>query len=577
MSTIVIIQARMGSSRLPGKSLMPINGEFLLERVIKNAQKIEFADQVIVATTNLPEDDLIEQYCKKINIKSFRGDRDNLLLRFIDASIAFDNNDNIIRLTADNPFLDIGISKQLYQIHLNNNNDYTCIDGLSHIVFEVIKLGALRECVKLNELTNSDKEHVTPFFRNGNKIFKSQILASNFCNLNPKFDQYLTIDTIDDFLRIQQMLYDLRESSELNNLYNWIKTNIMIKNLEVDLNGFKLSKSSATYIIAEIGQNHNGNIEFAKTLIEMAKRCGANAVKFQKRDIDSELTTVAYNKIYDNPNSFGITYGEHRRFLELDESQHLELKNYANKLDITYFCTPCDIPSLNLLERINCPFYKVASRDLTNIPLLEALGKTGKTIIISTGMATYNDIDDALKALNIPKDKLIIMQCTSEYPCKPENVNLNAIKTIEEKYKCISGLSDHTSGVIIASAASAIGVKIIEKHITLDRTMKGTDQPGSLEESGLKKLIDYINAIAKAMGDGDKSKIHDSINIAKTKLGRSLVSKKQICKGTILNEDMLCLKSPGDGILWRDRHNLIGKIAIIDIDENVTLKDSYFE
>lgn len=577
MATIVIIQARMGSSRLPGKSLMLLNGDFLLKRVINNALRIDYADHVIVATTNLKEDDVIEHYCNDINIKVFRGDRDNLLMRFVDASKAFDDNDNIIRLTADNPFLDIGISKYLFQTHLNHKNDYTCIDGLSHIVFEVIKLGALRKCLNLNELTIIDKEHVTPFFRNGNKIFKTQILISNFCKLNPNFDQFLTIDTYSDFLRIKQMLAELGNNTNLNNIYNWIKNNVMENNIEVDLGGFKLTKNSATYIIAEIGQNHNGNIEIAKSLIEMAKRCGANAVKFQKRDIDSELTTEAYNKIYDNPNSFGITYGEHRRFLELNEKQHHELKNYANKIGVTYFCTPCDIPSLELLERIDCPFYKVASRDLTNIPLLEALGKTGKTIIISTGMATYDDIDDAIKALNVENNKLIIMQCTSEYPCKPENVNLNAIKTIEEKYKCICGLSDHTSGVIISAAASALGVKIIEKHITLDRTMKGTDQPGSLEEAGLKKLIDYINAISKAMGDGEKSKIHESINMAKTKLGRSLVSKIHIKKGTILTEQMLCLKSPGDGILWRDRDNLLGRKAIMDIEENITLKDNYFE
>lgn len=356
-----------------------------------------------------------------------------------------------------------------------------------------------------------------------------------------------------------------------------LKKNVMKNDLEVELNGFKLSKNSETYIIAEIGQNHNGSFEFAKSLIELAKRCGANAVKFQKRDINSELTKEAYDMLYDNPNSFGKTYGEHRRFLELSEKQHIDLKNYANRIGITYFCTPCDLLSLELLERIDCPFYKVASRDLTNIPLLQALGKTGKTVIISTGMATYEDIDDAIDALNITNDRLIIMQCTSEYPCKPENVNLNAIKTIEEKYKCICGLSDHTSGVIIASAASALGVKIIEKHITLDRTMKGTDQPGSLEESGLRKLIDYINAISKAMGDGEKLKIHDSINIAKTKLGRSLVSKIQINKGSILSEDMLCLKSPGNGIIWRNRDKLIGKRAILDIDENVTLKEEYFE
>jgi sialic acid synthase SpsE len=351
----------------------------------------------------------------------------------------------------------------------------------------------------------------------------------------------------------------------------------MINKIEVDLDGFKLNQNSSTYVVAEIGQNHNGSLENAKKLIDMAFRCGANAVKFTKRDIDSELTTEAYNKPYENPNSFGKTYGEHRRFLELNEDQYIYLKNYANKLGITFFCTPCDIPSLKRLEKINCPFYKVASRDLTNIPLLQALGKTGKTIIISTGMATYEDIDDAIKALNISKNKLIIMQCTSQYPCSPENVNLNAIKTLQEKYNCICGLSDHTSGVIIASAASALGVRIIEKHVTLDRTMKGTDQPGSLEESGLKKLIDYIGAISKAMGDGKKTKISESINVAKTKLARSLVSKINIKKGTILTEEMICLKSPGDGIIWRDRSKLIGKKAVNDIKSNITLKFDYFE
>ena len=578
MATIVVIQARIGSNRLPGKTLMPLNGKSLLKRVIDNVRSLNFVDQIVVATTTLEEDNLIDFFCQEKKINVFRGDNHNLLKRFVDATILFDENDNIIRITADNPILDIEISSKLYNLHVKNNNDYTCINGLSHIVFEVIKISALRQCFNSRLITDYDKEHVTPFFRNEFNNFKTQILPSNYSGLNPDFDQFLTVDTYPDFVRIQNLFLEIENKIyNLNNIYNWIKKNVMTNNLQVDLNGFKLSKNSPTYIIAEIGQNHNGSMEIAKSLIDMAKRCGANAVKFQKRDIDSELTTEAYNKIYDNPNSFGKTYGEHRRFLELSEEQHNDLKNYANKIGITYFCTPCDIPSLELLERIACPFYKVASRDLTNIPLLEALGKTGKTIIISTGMATFEDIDDALNALKLPSDKLVIMQCTSEYPCKPENVNLNAIKTIEDKYNCICGLSDHTSGVIIASAASAIGVKIIEKHITLDRTMKGTDQPGSLEEAGLRKLIDYINAIAKAMGDGEKIKIHESINLAKTKLGRSLVSKIDIKKGTILTEDMLCLKSPGDGILWRDRATLLGKKAVQDLEKNITLKENYFE
>ena len=349
----------------------------------------------------------------------------------------------------------------------------------------------------------------------------------------------------------------------------------MKNNIHVNLSGTRVGKGYPTYVIAEIGQNHNGDINMAKKLIDMAYDCGANAAKFTKRDIPSELTKAAFDKLYDNPNSFGRTYGEHRNFLEFDEEQYKELKEYANTKGITFFSTACDIPSVDLLERINCPFYKVASRDLTNIPLLKRLAETNKPIIISTGMADELDIDDAINSLNLGKDKLIIMQCTSEYPCKPENVNLNGIKTLENKYGYVVGLSDHTSGVIISSVAPAMGANIIEKHITLNRTLKGTDQPGSLEEAGLKKLIEYIRAIELAMGDGIIN-FNSDILSSKIKLARSLTSKVKIKKNQILTEDMICLKSPGDGLLWRDRNNLIGKKAIIEIEKDVTLINEYF-
>ena len=303
----------------------------------------------------------------------------------------------------------------------------------------------------------------------------------------------------------------------------------------------------------------------------MAVDCGANAVKFKKRDIPSELTKEAFDKPYDNPNSFGKTYGEHRMFLELDEAQHLELKEYASARGITYFCTPCDVPSVELLERISCPFYKVASRDLSNIPLLEALSKTGKPVIISTGMADLDDIDTAISVLKLPKDKLIIMQCTSQYPCALENVNLKAMDTLKNKFGYVTGFSDHTSGVVISTAASVMGAAIIEKHITLDRTMKGTDQPGSLERSGLAKLVDYIRACEIAIGDGIKA-VNPVTEVAKTKLARSVTSSQTIKKGTILTEAMICLKSPGDGIKWMKRELLVGKKALKDIDADVTLR-----
>jgi len=577
---VAIIQARMGSSRLRGKSLMDINGISLLSQVYFSVNELKFIDNIIVATTNLEEDNQIEELCNELNIKCFRGDTLNVFKRFIDAISFYSDNDTIVRVTADNPIIISSIAENLYKIHTLNQNDYTCIDGLSHIVPEFIKVGALRDLQKRFILSAFEMEHVTPFFRKNLTIFKSYLLPANFEGLRKDLDRFLTIDTNDDLIRMRKLLSEVNRL-DINSVYEWVEKNenqrLITQNENVvTLSGIPVGDNFPTYIIAEIGQNHNGDMIMAKKLIDMAVRCGANAVKFQKRDISSELTTEAYNRPYENSNSFGRTYGEHREFLELNEEQHYELKEYSTINGITYFCTPCDVPSVELLERIGCPFYKIASRDLTNIPLLEKLATLKKPIIMSTGMASVEDIDDALETLKLNKQDLIIMQCTSEYPCKLENVNLRAISTLKKKYGYVTGLSDHTSGVIVSAAAILAGASIIEKHITLDRTLKGTDQPGSLEESGLKKLIGYIRAIELAQGDG-RIEFNPDVASAKIKLARSITSKLNILKGQILTEDMICLKSPGDGLLWRDRHQILNKKSKVNIDSGVTLKLSDFE
>lgn len=344
---------------------------------------------------------------------------------------------------------------------------------------------------------------------------------------------------------------------------------------KVNLGEIIIGENYPVQVIGEIGQNHNGSMENAKLLIDMCKLCGVKLVKFQKRDINTEFTKEAYNRPYVNSNSFGDIYGKHREFLELNKEQHKELKEYANKKGLIYFCTPCDIPSVEIMEEINCPFYKVASRDITNIPLLERLAKTGKPVIISTGMADYSDIDLALKTLNMPYDKVIIMQCTSEYPCPPKNTNLNVITEFMNKYKNIIGFSDHTTGILAPVLATMKGAKIIEKHITLDRTMKGTDQVGSLEFQGLHKLITYLKDIPLYLGSHNKV-LSDNILTAKNKLMKSLTSKVAIKKGTKLTKDMLCLKCPGTGILWKDMNLILGKTANCDIDVDITLNKSQF-
>lgn len=342
-----------------------------------------------------------------------------------------------------------------------------------------------------------------------------------------------------------------------------------------DLGGLKIGNDYPVQIIAEIGQNHNGEILIAKQLIDMAYNCGVKIVKFQKRSIKDEFTDEAYNKLYDNKNSFGKTYGEHREFLEFDKKQHLELKNYANNKGMIYFCTPCDLPSLKIMEEINCPFYKVASRDITNIPLLKELGKIGKSVIISTGMADMDDIDLALKTLNLPSNKVIIMQCTSEYPCPPQNCNLNVIQTFKKKYDNVIGFSDHTNGILAPTISSLLGASIIEKHITLDRTMKGTDHPGSFEEIGLKKMTKYFNDIPLMLGSHEKT-VDKNIEQNKIKLMKSLTSNKFIKKGTELTDDMICLKCPGSGILWKNKDVIIGKVAISNIEPNIQLNENMF-
>ncbi|MCB0653613.1 MAG: N-acetylneuraminate synthase family protein [Saprospiraceae bacterium] len=582
MKVVAIVQARMLSNRLRGKSLMSVNNKPLLYRVVEGIKALTFIDRIIVATTTSFADDPIEAAAKELGVGIFRGDALDVLNRFVEASLDCSESDLIVRFTADNPLYNTEISQKAFEAHVKNKADYTHIHGLSHIVPEFFNVGSIREA---NLLTRDsfDREHVTPFFRKKTDLFNVLELPNDFEGLRPDLDALLTIDTNDQLYAFEKMLETLdynNKKASLSEIYSYLDgVNHKLEQPEkivVKLDGIPVGEGYPTYIIAEIGQNHNGDVRLAKKLIDMAVDCGANAVKFQKRDIASELTKEAFDKPYENPNSFGATYGEHRIFLELDEAQHLELKEYALARGITYFCTPCDVPSVELLERINCPFYKVASRDLTNIPLLEALGKTGKPVILSTGMADFSDIDDALAALNMQKDQLIILQCTSQYPCALENVNLKVMDTLREKYGLITGFSDHTSGIVVSTAASVLGAVVIEKHITLDRTMKGTDQPGSLERAGLFKLVDYIRACEIALGDGVKA-VNPATIAAKHKLARSLTSRTEIKAGTILTAEMICLKSPGTGIGWRDRGLIVGKKALRNINADVTLNAADFE
>jgi 3-deoxy-D-glycero-D-galacto-nononate 9-phosphate synthase len=338
-------------------------------------------------------------------------------------------------------------------------------------------------------------------------------------------------------------------------------------------------KNKSTYIIGEIGQNHNGSVDIAKLLIEMASKPikeelfglilkPMDAVKLTKRDLKQELSSSQMNRIYDTPNSFGKTYGEHREFLELNDEQHFECYTYAKSLNFEFVETLCAIGCLSLLKLFTPDKLKVASRDLTNLPLLNALAETKIPIILSTGMSGKKELDNALEIITRQHNNISILHCVSEYPTQPQNVNLNTINYLKKHYANYTiGYSDHTIGIATPIAACAMGAEIIEKHITLDRSMKGTDQAGSLGPDGLNRMVRDIRVMEMSMGKEDIF-IDPSVTSAKKKLERSIAINKDLKKGDIITEKDLHLLSPGDGFKWSEKENVIGRTLNEDLDKD---------
>ena len=331
--------------------------------------------------------------------------------------------------------------------------------------------------------------------------------------------------------------------------------------------------SEPTYIIAEIGINHQGEVEIAKKLIKEAADAGANAVKFQKRNIKRILTHEGLEMPYDNRNSFGKTYGEHKRALELSEGDYQKLKAFAEEQSVDFIASGWDEESIDFLDNLGVPFFKMASADLTNIPLLVHTAKKNKPMILSTGMASMEMVETAVNAIKSYQVPLCILQCTSTYPSVFEEINLGVIHTFKQSFPdAVIGYSGHELGIAITEAAVALGAKIVERHFTLDRTMKGGDHAASLEPGGFSKLVRDIRHIESAMG-GTTKQVQESEAPIFKKLAKSVVSLVELSAGTTLSRDMLTTKGPGTGISPARLVELIGKHVLKDIDADVVLKE----
>ena len=335
------------------------------------------------------------------------------------------------------------------------------------------------------------------------------------------------------------------------------------------------TKESECYVIAEAGLNHNGSINIAKELINVAFEAKASAVKFQKRTI-KELATKNTLEAIDNrfPN-FGKTYKEIREHLEFDIQQYKELKSYTESKGMDFIVTAFDIEAVDFLDELQVEIIKLASHSLTNLDLLEYLAASNKKTIMSTGMAELEEVDTAVAIFKQYDTPLLLMHCVSAYPTPLEECNLSMIKKLSERYSIPVGYSGHEIGWLPTKIAVGLGATAIERHYTLDKKMVGFDHKISLEPDELKQMIKDIRLTESILGNGDK-RVSQTEQITRDKYHVSMVSKRIIKKGEPLSKNLITYKNPGTGIPKKNEKTVLGKLAKYQIEADILLTEDMF-
>jgi N-acetylneuraminate synthase/sialic acid synthase len=341
----------------------------------------------------------------------------------------------------------------------------------------------------------------------------------------------------------------------------------------------EVTDDSASYLIAEVGHNHQGDMEKCRQIFKSAADVGADAVKLQKRDNKTLFTREMYDSHYDSENAYAPTYGAHREKLEFNAEQYLELKRYAESLGLTFFSTAFDAASADLLQSLDMPAYKIASGDLTNIPLLKTVASFGKPMIISTGGGRMEDVRRAYETIMPINRNLCIMQCTSGYPPPHEELNLKVIETFRSEFPdVVIGFSSHDSGVVMPVVGYMLGARVFEKHFTLNRAWKGTDQAFSLEPAGLRRVVRDLERTKVALGDGFK-RPYESETDPLNKMVKRVVAARNLRAGQKVVESDLAFRIPTKDKITEEAlrpfeaEALVGKVLTADIaaDELVTV------
>jgi sialic acid synthase len=345
---------------------------------------------------------------------------------------------------------------------------------------------------------------------------------------------------------------------------------------ELLVEGRRIANDADAYVIAEIGNNHQGDLEKAKALIHAAKECGVDAVKLQKRDNRRLFTRAFYESPYDNENSFGATYGDHREALELGKSDWFELSRYSREEGVAFVAAAFDEPSADLLAELDVDAFKFASGDLLNVPFLRYVAAFDKPIFLSTGGGTIEDIDRAVEAIVPLNSRLCVLHCTASYPADVEDLNLSVITRLRERYpELVIGLSDHHNGIAMAPVAYMLGARVFEKHFTLNHAWKGTDHAYSLMPDGMRRFVRDLHRIPAALGDGVKRRL-PSEERPLQKMGKKLVAARDLPTGHVLATGDIVAKSPADaGLPAYELDNLLGRRLqhALGPDQEITFED----
>lgn len=329
------------------------------------------------------------------------------------------------------------------------------------------------------------------------------------------------------------------------------------------------------YIIAEAGVNHNGDLKIAEELIVQAKKCGADAVKFQSFKAANIVSKEAPRAEYQIKNlKEEISQFDMLRKLELSEKDHYTLQQKCKEAGIDFLSSPFDIPSIKLLSKIGLDIFKIPSGEITNVPFLREIGRLNKKVILSTGMADLKEVDFALNELirsGTAKKNITLLHCHTDYPTHFRDVNLNAMLTLKKEFGVAVGYSDHTPGIEIPLAAVTLGAVIIEKHFTVDKNLPGPDHLASLEPVEFKFMTTAIRNVEKALGSGIKKPTSKELKNLKV-VRKSIFSCEKIKKGQIIKPSDIEIKRPGDGISAIFYDDIIGKKAKLDIEKGQKLK-----